>query len=291
MDWNLVRVYLSVAEQGSTLAAAKHLDITQSTVSRRLSELEKQLSVQLFDRRKTGLVLTDKGIELLSIAQQMDTLAYSLESQASQYSSAVAGTVRISASEPVAVDVLPGCLSELLDENPDLQIEILASNEASNLLSREADIAIRMFAPTQQDLISKRLPDVALGFFAHASYLDRFGRPSSLDDFEQHRIIGFDLSNMLIDFARQLGVKYKRERFQLRSDAIMVQNECVKAGLGIAVMQIRLAKNIEGLEQLHIGIDLPALPLYLVAQQELRASRKLRVVYDALNSALTRFYE
>ncbi len=290
MDWNLIRVYLAVAEQGSTLAAAKHLDITQSTVSRRLSELEKQLSVQLFDRRKTGLVLTDKGVELLSIAQQMDTLAYSLESRASHFSSAVAGTVRISASEPVAVDILPGCLSGLLDDNPELQIEIIASNEASNLLSREADIAIRMFEPTQQELISTRLPDVALGFFAHSDYLDKFGRPKSLDDFAQHRIVGFDLSTMLIDFARQLGVKYKRERFQVRSDAIMVQNECVKNGVGIAVMQLRLAQEIDGLEQVHIGVDLPPLPLYLVAQQELRASRKLRLVYDALNSALTQFY-
>lgn len=290
MDWNLVRVYLSVAEQGSTLAAAKHLNITQSTVSRRIAELEKQLSVQLFDRRKTGLVLTDKGIELLTIAQQMDTLAYSLESQALQYSSAVAGTVRISASEPVAVDVLPGCLSELLDDNPDLHIEIIASNKASNLLSREADIAVRMFEPTQQELISTRLPDVALGFFAHTRYLDKFGHPKSLDELEHHRIVGFDLSTMLIDFARQLGVRYKRERFQIRSDAIMVQNACVNAGVGIAVMQIRLAKHIAGLQQLDIGIDLPSLPLYLVAQQELRASRKLRVVYDTLNSALTEFY-
>jgi len=66
MDWNLIRSYLMVAEHGSTLAAARHLEVTQSTISRHLAELERQLSVQLFDRRKTGLVLTDKGQELLS---------------------------------------------------------------------------------------------------------------------------------------------------------------------------------------------------------------------------------
>ena len=87
-----------------------------------------------------------------------------------------------------------------------------------------------------------------------------------------------------------MGLKYKRENFQIRSDSIMVQNQCVRAGVGIAVMQLRLAGNIEGLEKIQLDIELSDLPLYLVAQQELRASRKLRVVYDSLASYLTQFY-
>ena len=245
MDWNLIRAYLTVAEHGSTLAAARYLDVTQSTISRHLSELERQLSVQLFDRRKTGLALTDKGHELLDVARQMDSLADAMAAQASHYSSTVAGTIRISASEVLAVDVLPFCLPELLRENPNLQIEIVATNDASNLLTREADIALRMFSPTQQDLVAKHLFDVPIDFYAHEDYLNKHGKPETIADMQSHTIIGFDLNTLFIDSAKKMGMKFNRENFKLRTDSILVQNQCAAAGLGVAVMQKPLAENIK----------------------------------------------
>jgi len=175
MDWNLIRSYLMVAEHGSTSAAADYLEVTQSTISRHLSALEQQLSVQLFDRRKTGLVLTDKGRELLHYAEQMDSIADTLQVRASHYSSSVSGTVRVSGSEVLTTEVLPNCLDVLLSQNPHLQIELLATNDASNLLSREADIALRMFAPQQQDLISKHLMEIPIAFYAHERYIEKQG--------------------------------------------------------------------------------------------------------------------
>ena len=290
MDWNLIRSYLMVAEHGSTLAAARHLDVTQSTISRHLSELERQLSVQLFDRRKTGLVLTDKGHELLSYAKQMDSIADNMQAQASHYSSSVSGTVRISASEVLAVDVLPFCLNAILNDNPELQIEIVASNEESNLLSREADIALRMFQPQQQDLVSKHLMDIPIAFYAHDEYIEQHGVPDSIQSFAEQRLIGFDTSRLFIDSAKQFGFKLSREDFQVRTDSITVQNKCAVAGIGMIVMQEQLANKLPNLQKIHLGFELPPLPLYLVAQQELRVSRKLRTVFDALEEALLAFY-
>jgi len=291
MDWNLIRSYLMVAEHGSTLAAARHLEVTQSTISRHLTELERQLSVRLFDRRKTGLVLTDKGHELLSLAKQMDALADNLQSQAAHYSSSVSGTIRISASEVLAVEVLPNCLETLLADNPELQIEIVASNEESNLLSREADIALRMFPPQQQDLISRHLVDIPVAFYAHENYLARNAALRSMEDFIQQRFIGFDVSTLFIDGAKKFGLKLKREHFHIRTDSITVQNQCASAGLGLVVMQDKLALGYPGMRRIDFDFDLPALPLFIVAQQELRASRKLRVVYDGLADALIDFYK
>jgi len=290
VDWNLIRSYLMVAEHGSTLAAARHLEVTQSTISRHLTELERQLSVQLFDRRKTGLVLTDKGHELLSLAKQMDAIADNLQNQASHYSNKVSGTVRVSASEVLAVNVLPFCLDALLDENPELQIEIVASNEGANLLSREADIALRMFPPQQQDLVARHLMDIPVAFYAHEKYLERHGLPGTTEDLSKLRFIGFDVSTLFIDGAKKLGFKLKREHFYIRTDSIIVQNQCATAGLGMVAMQEKLAHNLPGMQRIDLGFELPLLPLYIVAQQELRASRKLRVVYDGLADALLDFY-
>jgi DNA-binding transcriptional LysR family regulator len=280
-----------VAEHGSTLTAARHLEVTQSTISRHLSELERQLSVQLFDRRKTGLVLTDKGHELLSFAKKMDNVADSMQAQASHFSSSVSGTVRVSASEVLAVDVLPFCLDEILNENPDLQVEIVASNEESNLLSREADIALRMFQPQQQDLISRHLVDIPVSFYAHQKYIEKYGRAGSMDDFLDHRFIGFDINPLFIDGAKQIGIRLKREDFYIRTDSIIVQNQCAAAGLGMVLMQTRLADQMPGLTKIALNIEIPSLPLFIVAQKELRASRKLRVVYDGLAEALLKFYK
>jgi len=290
MDWNLIRSYLMVAEHGSTLKAAKHLEVTQSTISRHLSELERQLSVQLFDRRKTGLVLTEKGLELLDYAKQMDNVADQMQSQASHYSSTVSGTVRVSASEVLAVNVLPHCLDTILNENPELQIEIVASNEAANLLLREADIALRMFEPRQQDLVSRHLLDIPVGFYSHQSYFENHGTVKSIQDFSAHRFIGFDVNTLFIDGAKRFGIKLKRDDFKIRTDSICAQNQCAIAGLGLVAMQDKLAKRIPGMKKANLGVDLPALPLYIVAQQELRASRKLRVVYDTLAEKLLEFY-
>lgn len=290
MDWNLIRSYLMVAEHGSTAAASRHLSVTQSTISRHLIELEKQLSVQLFDRRKTGLALTDKGRELLSMAQRMETIAEDLQAQASHYSSTVSGTVRISASEVIALDVLPFCLSSLLAENPDLQIDIVSSNEASNLLAREADIAIRMFQPTQQDLIARHLLDIEVAFYAHQRYLDEYGQPEAIEELANHRFIGFDLDTMFLDGAKRLGIQMQRSDFQLRSDSIGVQTQCTKAGLGLSIMQVKLAGKEKDLKKIDPGFALPALPLYLVAQQEMRVSRKVRTVYQGLADSLVEFY-
>ena len=275
MNWNLVRSYLMVAEHGSTLAAARHLEVTQSTISRHLAELEAELSVQLFDRRKTGLALTDKGRELLGFAKQMDNIADNLQTEASHYSSTVSGTVRISASEVLAVEVLPYCLEQLIKENPELQIEIVASNEASNLLAREADIALRLFAPTQQELVCKHLLDIPIAFYAHEKYLEinpSGGEVNTLKDLSEQRFIGFDLNTLFIDAAKQMGFKFKRNDFQIRTDSIGVQNHCAQAGLGLVVMQEHLAQKLDGMCKVDIGTELPPLPLYLVAQQELRVS-------------------
>lgn len=290
MDWNLIRSYLMVAEHGSTLAAAKHLEVTQSTISRHLSQLEQQLNVQLFDRRKTGLALTDKGLELLSFAKQMDNIADTMQAQASHFSSAVSGTVRISASEVLAVEVLPFCIPRIVEENPDLQLEIVSSNEESNLLTREADIALRMFAPQQQEVIAKHILDIPLAFFAHESYIKKYGVPRSTESFSEQKLIGFDKSRLFIDAAKQFGIKLSRKDFDIRSDSIIVQNQCAMAGLGMVVMQKTLAEKIPDLKPINLGFELQPLPLYLVAQQELRASRKLRVVFDGLEASMLEFY-
>jgi len=133
--------------------------------------------------------------------------------------------------------------------------------------------------------------DIPVAFYAHEKYLERHDIPQSAEDFAQLRFIGFDVSKLFIDGAKKFGIKLKRENFFIRTDSITVQNQCALAGLGMVAMQEKLAQSLPGMQRVELGIKLPSLPLYLVAQQELRASRKLRVVYDSLAEALLDFYK
>lgn len=146
-DWSLVRSFLAVLDHGSLLGAAKVLHTSQPTLGRHIAELESQLGVVLFERTGRGLLPTATALKLADAARGMadgaDRLARTLTGAQAKNT----GTVRITASTPVAVQILPPILSRMRQALPDIQVELVASNTVSNLLRREADIAVRMLRP------------------------------------------------------------------------------------------------------------------------------------------------
>lgn len=101
------------------------------------------------------------------------------------------GTVRISASEVIGLEILPPMLASFRERYPGVVVELALTNEVENLLRREADIAVRMVAPAQEALVAKRIGAIRLGLHAHRRYLESHGVPQSVDDLEQHSVIGF----------------------------------------------------------------------------------------------------
>ena len=165
-DWSLVRSFLAALDQGSLLGAARQLHMSQPTVGRHVAELESQLGVVLFERTGRGLVPTASALQLTQAARGMEAGALQLARTLSGAQSQSAGTVRVTASVPVAVQLLPPVLADMRRALPDIQIELVASNHVSNLLRREADIAVRMVRPEQSSLIARKIGDVRLGAYA-----------------------------------------------------------------------------------------------------------------------------
>ena len=157
-DWHLLPTLLAIADHGSLLAAARHLGLSQPTVGRQLAELERQWGAVLFERTARGLQATASAHQLLPHARRMAEEAASLERALQQSHTEVAGSVRISASQPVACMLLPPVVAQLQGTLPDIQIELVADNAVSNLLEREADIALRMLRHAD---VYQRAEDVA----------------------------------------------------------------------------------------------------------------------------------
>lgn len=245
-DWNLHRTFLAVVQEGSLSAAARRLGLTQPTVARHVEALEEAIGRELFLRSPRGLVPTALALGLVPHAETLASTAAALMRAASGEADEVAGTVRVSASEVVGVERLPPILARLRRDHPRLVVELVLSNVVHDLLRQEADIAVRMTEPTQTALLARRLPPVVLGLHAHRAYLDRRGVPDSLDDLAHHDLIGFDRETPPMRRFVQRFPVLDRSRFALRADSDLAQLAMIRAGFGIGVCQVTVARCTPG---------------------------------------------
>ena len=285
-DWNHARAFLVTAEEGSLSAAAVALGLTQPTLSRQVSALEKSMGVALFERGTSGLGLTPSGLELLEHIKDMGDAASRFTLSASGQSESLSGSICISATELMSVYVLPKILVDLSTIQPDIQVEIIASNSTSDLKKREADIAIRAYRPTQEDLIAKKLGEETFKLFAANSYIEKFGHPTNTAQLSTHKFIGIDQSHRALDIYKSCGLELKKDQFCLFSENSLSNWALVKAGAGIGVMHANIGVNDENVQEVLSEIVMPKMELWLVAHRELRTNIRIRYVYDFLVNAL-----
>ncbi len=291
--WELYRSFLAVLQEGSLSGAARALGLTQPTVGRHVSALEQSLDLSLFTRSAAGLQPTESALALREDAELMQSTAAALERAARGLGQAVQGAVRISASEVMGVEVLPPILSELQAQHPQLEIELVLSNRVQDLLRREADIAVRMTVPRQEALLATRVGEVPLGLHAHRRYLARHGMPQSLAELAGHRLIGYDQETPFLRAASaRLNLPaWSRERFAARCDSDLGQLALLRAGAGIGICQIALARRDPELVQLFPQQFSMALESWVVMHEGLRRSPRCRVSFDALVQGLRAYMQ
>jgi len=285
-DWSLVRSFLAVLEKGSLLAASRHLQLSQPTIGRHVAELESQLGLVLFDRNGRGLLPTEAAYHLAESARIMQSGADQLARNVMGADLGASGTVRITASQPVSCYVLPPLLAQMRLSLPDIQVELVASNEVSNLLRREADIAVRMVQPEQASIIARRVGKVTLRACAHQDYLRRRGVPRQPSDLLAHDLIGGDRNDdTLKGFAAQ-GLVVGREQFAFRADDLIVVWQAVRAGLGVGFVSEHLIRSDPAVIPVLPKLKIEPLPVWLAVHKEIRTSKRIRAVYDFLADAL-----
>lgn len=253
-DWALYRTLLAVLDGGSLSAAARSLGLTQPTVARHVDALEAALGADLFVRSQRGLEPTDLGQSLRSHAQIMATTAAALLRTASGTLGSVTGTVRISASDVVAVEHLPPILTPLRRDHAALVIELMLSDRMDDLLAREADIAVRMTEPTQTSLLARRLPPVELGFHAHHSYLNLRGTPANMAELAAHDLIGHDAETPALRAMVEQLPPLDRHGFAFRTDSNLAQLAAIRAGFGIGLCQSAVAQRDKALVRVFLQL-------------------------------------
>jgi DNA-binding transcriptional LysR family regulator len=288
-NWDLYRSFLSVVRTGSLSAAARELGLTQPTLGRHIAELELALDLPLFARSPGGLVPTDAALGLRAHAEAIASAANALVRAASGEAAEPRGSVRIAASVFVGAEVLPSILTEFHERYPQIAIELSLSDRNEDLLRRDADIAIRMARPTQSALRARRIGAIAVGLYAHRRYLEMHGSPRSLGEISSHSLIGFDADANSIRAMRQTGVPVTRDMFSLRTDSEHARLMSLRAGFGIGGCQVGVALREPDLIRVlpkEIAFDLE---MWLVTHEDLKTSRRVRLVVDHLVPALTAY--
>jgi DNA-binding transcriptional LysR family regulator len=285
-DWSHFRAFLAVLRDGTLSGAARELGLTQPTLGRQIAELEHRLGTALFVRSQRGLAPTDAARDIAPYAQAMAAAAGSMLRAASGGASDAAGVVRITASEIIGAEVLPSLLAEFRRAHPGIIVELVLSNRVEDLLRGEADIAVRMARPSQQALVARQIGEVRLGLYAHRLYLKHAPAPKSVAALlRDHALIGFDQGT---PFLRQLlaGMPITRNHFALRTDSDLAYLAAVRAGFGIGFVQQGIARRDPKLVAiLPDEVSLP-LDMWLVLHEDLRASRRLRLMMDHLAKGL-----
>lgn len=288
-DWNQMRAFLATVESGSLSAAARQLGLTQPTLGRQVSALELELGVMLFERVGRSLVLTQAGHELAGHVRAMGEAAERIALAASGQSQSVEGLVRITASDVMAAYVLPAILARLRAEAPGIVVDVVASNEITDLMRREADIAIRHVRPDQPDLIARRCPDAAAQVYGATTYLDRIGRPRTAAELARADFIGFTNRNdEMIAELNARGLPVTAQNFRRTTGSGLVAWEMVRQGLGIGVMMTEAAAMAPGVEVALPSFEPIPVPMWLATHRELHTNRRIRMVFDLLVETLGR---
>lgn len=247
-DWDDLKIFLAVARGESLSGAGKALRLDPATVGRRISKLEDAMAARLFARSPQGYALTDEGQRLLSHAVRVEqAVAEAMEDVRGQ--GGLTGQVRIGAPDGAANYLLPQVVARICDENPGLEVQIVALPRVFNLSKREADMAIAVSRPEAGRLTVQKIADYRLSLAASRSYLDARPPILTLADLGGHRMIGYipDLIfDKELDYLSQTGV----EVVALASNSVSVQFNWVRAGAGVAIVHDFALPSAPGLQRI-----------------------------------------
>lgn len=285
-DWNQVRALVAVADLGSLSAAGDALSLTQPTIGRQIAALESSLGLVLVERRGRRLLLTEQGLQIVAAARSMAEAGMRLSLIASGQANTITGSVTISATDMYAQYFLPGIVHDLLRIAPGLHVEVIASNEISDLRIREADIAIRHVRPSDGELVARLVRETSAHLYASRSYLSANGRPASIAELANQSFVAFGEKSEMLSYLDKLGIPVTEEAIRFSSSNGTVAWEAVRRGLGYGLMGVEFiafAPEVEVVLPADIRVDFP---IWLVTHRELHTSSRIRLVFDVLSRAL-----
>jgi DNA-binding transcriptional LysR family regulator len=280
-DWNDLKYFLAFARNGSMLAAAKALGVNQSTVQRRLAELEGRLRYQLIERHLGGYRLTALGEQLRPFAEEVEAAVTAFERHLSACDKELMGTLRVTCPTTVADRLTRTPLLDAFHARyPGLRVELVMSDQYLDLSKGEADIAIRAGQSPDETLVGRKIGETRWAVYGSRSYVERHGRPQRPEDIERHFVVAMDGALTNYRAARWLRSIAPHATIAARCDNWPGLLLAVKSGAGLAPVPI--ADGDRDNELMRVIDDIPELTSehYLLAHRDLHRTPRVRAFFD-----------
>ena len=233
--WDDLRIFLSVARRESLSAAGRLLRMDPATVGRRIARLEQTLGTPLFAKSPQGYALTEAGARMLRHAEAAEQAMQAATEAVGGVSEGLSGQIRIGAPDGCANFLLPQVCARIAQDNPDLEVQIVALPRVVNLSKREADMAIAVSPPTAGRLSVQKITDYHLHLAATRRYLDTHPAIRTIADLGQHQTVGY-ISDMIfdkeLDYLSDLGIR----QANLASNSVVVQFQWLRQGAGLGIV-------------------------------------------------------
>jgi DNA-binding transcriptional LysR family regulator len=240
-DWNDLRYFVAVARHGSTVAAARALKTSQSTVQRRLAELERRLGGALVTRQPSGYRLTELGRAMLPHAERVEAAAGAFGEALESAKREVTGVLRIACPEPIVARIAQaGLLERFKARHPGVEVAFVMSDRYVDLAKGEADVALRSGDTDDGALVGRKLADSLWAVYGSRQYVAQHGCPDSIDALRAHRLVGLDGT-----MAGHRAAKWLREiapdaNVVARNHSVLGLVSAVKSGLGLGALPTAL---------------------------------------------------
>lgn len=247
-DWNNLRYFLELSRQGKLLRAAARLHVDHTTVSRRITALEKQLDVRLFDKSPSGYQLTDAGLRLLPLAEQIETRCNQLYQDIAGKDARLGGTVRVATPEALGSQVIARRVAGFRQAHPDIEIELVAETRRMSLSKREADIAISFSRPESGRLIAWKLCDYRLRLYATRDYLAAHAPINAIEDLAGHDFVSYIDDLIEMPELRFFDNTIKNAHVVFRSTNVSAQFNAILDGIGLGLVHCFMTQQDDRLQ-------------------------------------------
>lgn len=229
-----LEVFASVAASGSMSLAAKELGLSPAVISKRVKRLEEKLGARLFQRTTRQISLTEAGSgfyqRVLAVLEDLEEA----EDFVSGRSNNLTGALKVSASTSFGRMHIAPHLRGFMEQYPDLAINLVLSDEFTDIVAGGFDLAIRIADLADSSLVARRLAPVRRVLCASKSYVERYGKPKNIEELKLHRCLPAH-NNDLWRLEGPKGPVQFRPEGMLITNSSEVIREAVISGLGIAL--------------------------------------------------------
>ena len=285
MDWDKLKIFHAVTQACSFTKASDILNLSQSAISMQIQSLEYELKTSLFERHARGLVLTDSGHKLYSTANEVISKIKEVETDFTEQKHKPSGKLVVTTVVGFGGIWLTPRIKEFRDKNPDIEVELIVTNEELDLSTREADVAIWMRAPKQKNYIQKKIIDINYHIYGSSKYCEEHGLPRSLNDLDKHNLITYGKGSPSPLSEKEWILKVGSKEKYKRKSIMKVNNIyslllAVESGVGLAALPDYMVANKPGLVKILGDHSGPKYEAHFVYPQSLKNVARVKAFRD-----------